>query len=71
MISGDLSVRPSGTELRLRGRGVPAHNGLPAGDLYARLRVVIGGQDAMLEEFLNKWKPDNPPNPRKTMESQP
>mgnify|MGYP001066914636 CR=1 FL=1 len=59
----------SGTELRLRGRGVPAHNGLPVGDLYATLRVIIGDQDAALEEFLNKWKPDSPSNPRKAMET--
>jgi DnaJ-class molecular chaperone len=61
----------SGTELRLRGRGVPKHNGQAAGDLYATLRVMIGVPDLPLEEFLTKWKPSEPPNPRKAMEAMP
>ena len=47
-----------GTELRLKGRGVPAHEGLAAGDLYAKLNVVIGPPDAALEAFLREWKPE-------------
>lgn len=31
----------SGRRLRLRGRGVPAHGGRPAGDLYARVEIVV------------------------------
>ncbi len=31
----------SGRRLRLSGKGVPAHRGQPAGDLYAELRVVV------------------------------
>lgn len=58
----------SGTELRLRGRGVPAHGGQPAGNLYAKLRIVIGTPDAALEEFLAQWKPQAPFNPREAME---
>lgn len=58
----------SGTELRLRGRGVPAHGGQAAGNLYAKLNIVIGTPDAALEEFLAKWTPQTPANPRKTME---
>ena len=61
----------SGTELRLRGRGVPKHNGQAAGDLYATLRVTIGVSDLPLEEFLTKWKPSTPSNPRKAMEGGP
>jgi len=61
----------SGTRLRLRGRGVPAHGSLPAGDLHATLRVVLGKPDAALEEFLRGWTPDNAPNPRKAMEQKP
>jgi DnaJ-class molecular chaperone len=60
----------SGTELRLRGRGVPAHAGQSAGNLYAKLSVVIGAPDAALEAFLAKWKPETPSNPRKAMEDQ-
>ena len=58
----------SGTELRLRGRGVPEHGGQIAGDLYATLRVVVGAPDAALQEFLVNWKPETPPNPRKALE---
>lgn len=58
----------SGVELRLRGRGVPAHGGQAAGNLYARLSIVIGTPDAALEEFLTQWKPQAPANPRHAME---
>jgi DnaJ-class molecular chaperone len=61
----------SGTGLRLRGRGVPAHNGLAAGALYAKLRVVIGTADAALEEFLRDWKPADTVSPRREMETHP
>jgi DnaJ-class molecular chaperone len=60
----------SGTELRLRGRGVPSHNGLAVGALYAKLRVVIGTPDAALEEFLRDWKPEDTVNPRQALEAQ-
>jgi len=59
----------TGTELRLRGRGVPAHGGEAAGDLYARLRVVLGTPDAALEAFLRSWKPESPADPRRGMEA--
>jgi DnaJ-class molecular chaperone len=59
----------SGTKLRLRGRGVPAHGKVAAGDLYATLRVVVGKPDAALEEFLRNWKPEPAPEPRRAMES--
>jgi len=58
-----------GTELRLRGRGVPAHSGRTAGDLYATLRVVVGSPDAALEEFLRNWTPEHPVDPRQAMEA--
>ena len=61
----------SGTRLRLRGRGVPAHGSLPAGDLHATLRVVLGKPDQALEDFLRGWTPDNAPNPRQAMEAKP
>ena len=73
---GPVSMRvppraDSGTELRLRGRGVPAHDGLAAGDLYAKLNVVLGAPDEALEEFLRNWKPKNPIDPRQDMREQP
>jgi len=58
----------SGTEFRLRGRGVPAHGGLAAGQLYAKLRVVVGAPDTALSEFLRHWKPVHSTSPRQTME---
>jgi DnaJ-class molecular chaperone len=73
---GPVSMRvpphaDSGTELRLRGRGVPAHDGLAAGNLYAKLNVVLGPPDEALEEFLRNWKPKNPIDPRQGMREQP
>ena len=58
----------NGTELRLKGRGVPAHNGAAAGDLYAKLNVVIGPPDDALETFLRDWKPEHASNPRRGMQ---
>ncbi len=56
------------TQLRLRGRGVPAHGASAAGDLTATLRVTIGPADAALTAFLKGWTPEPPFNPRKAME---
>jgi DnaJ-class molecular chaperone len=57
----------TGTEMRLRGRGVPAHGGEAAGDLYVTLRVVIGTPDAALETFLREHKPEQQIDPRAGM----
>jgi DnaJ-class molecular chaperone len=68
-----MTIKPgsdSGTEMRLRGRGVPAHGGLAAGDVYVKLRVVIGRPDGALEDFLRGWKPEHPGNPRAAMEKE-
>jgi DnaJ-class molecular chaperone len=59
----------TGTELRVRGRGVPAHDGKPEGDLYVRLRVMVGPGDPALDAFLQTWQPVRPFNPRQTMDS--
>ena len=61
----------SGTMLRLRGRGAPAHGDRTAGDLYATLRVALGTPDAALEDFLRTWKPDPAADPRHGMEASP
>ncbi|MBR0655913.1 DnaJ C-terminal domain-containing protein [Plastoroseomonas arctica] len=55
--SGPLKVTlpaasDSGQQIRLRGKGVPAHGGQPAGDLLLTLRVVLGTPDPALVEFL-------------------
>ncbi len=70
-----MTLKPhsdTGTELRLRGRGVPAHGGpavgkAAAGDLYVRLQVVTGAVDEKLEEFLRGWKPERSSDPRREM----
>jgi DnaJ-class molecular chaperone len=42
----------TGTRLRLRGRGIPAHAGKPAGDQFVTLLVVLDKADAGLAAFL-------------------
>jgi DnaJ-class molecular chaperone len=54
-----MTVKPhteSGIEMRLRGKGAPAHGHAHAGDLHVRLNVVVGPVDAALEEFLRGWE---------------
>ena len=54
-----MTVKPhseSGTELRLRGKGVPAHGHAHAGDLHVKLSVMVGPADEALEEFLKTWE---------------
>jgi DnaJ-class molecular chaperone len=55
-----MTLKPhsdTGVEMRLRGRGVPAHGKLAAGDLYVKLRVAVGPVDEQLEAFLRDWTP--------------
>ena len=53
----------TGTRLRLRGRGVPASGGQPAGDAYATLRIMLAPGDPGLAAFLRdrtdapEWDP--------------
>jgi DnaJ-class molecular chaperone len=58
----------TGRQLRLRGRGVPAHAGQPAGDLYVTLRVQVGKPDPALEAFLREWTPAHAADPRRELE---
>jgi DnaJ-class molecular chaperone len=54
-----MTVKPhteTGTEMRLRGRGVPANGHHHAGDMLVKLKVVIGPVDEKLEEFLKNWE---------------
>jgi DnaJ-class molecular chaperone len=61
-----LTVPPlsnTGTTLRLKGKGVPAHGGGEAGDLYVRLVVSLPDQaDPALKAFVDGW--DNGYDPR-------
>ena len=56
-----LTVPPganTGTSLRLKGKGIPAHGGQPAGDLYVRLAVTLPDRpDAELKAFAQSWHP--------------
>lgn len=66
-----LSVPPrsdSGTRMRLRGRGVEAHGGRPAGDLHVTLRLVTGPVDEALESFLRDRAPNTEYDPRAGLE---
>jgi DnaJ-class molecular chaperone len=67
----ELSI-PAGSNggrvLRLRGKGLPAVDGKPAGDLYVTLRVLLPeGADSELEAFAQKWRTAKPYDPRKGM----
>ena len=57
----------SGRQLRLRGRGIPAHAGRPAGDLYVTLRIVLGVPDDALEAALAAYYERQPLDPRAHM----
>jgi len=60
-----LSVPPNsntGTILRLKGKGIPAHGGEAAGDFYVRLVVTLpDGPDAELRKFAEGWRADYDP----------
>lgn len=55
----------SGTSLRLKGKGIPAHAGQAAGDLYLRLVVTLPDKpDQALKDFAAGWHPDYDPRTR-------
>jgi DnaJ-class molecular chaperone len=64
----ELTLPPnsnSGRTLRLRGKGMPAAGGQPAGDLLITLRVVLPeGANADIEELAKKLQAKAPYNPR-------
>jgi DnaJ-class molecular chaperone len=67
----ELTVPPGsngGRVLRLRGKGLPAADGKPAGDLYVTLRVMLPeSADAEFEALARKWRDHKPYDPRKKM----
>jgi DnaJ-class molecular chaperone len=70
--TGNVSVTvprhsDTGALLRLRGKGVPAHAGKPAGDAYVTLKVVIGHVDDDLEQFLQGRASQAEADPRQSM----
>jgi len=65
-----MNVKPgtdTGAKIRLKGKGVPAHGGQPAGDLIVTLAVHIGPPDAALEQFLQQNAAIGNFNPRSGM----
>ena len=55
----------SGAVLRLKSKGVPAHGGQPAGDLYVRLVVALPDRpDAALKSFVEGWQSNFDPRAR-------
>ncbi len=58
----------AGRQIRLRGKGIAAHGGRAAGDLFLTLRIIIGQPDIKLEEFLRNWTPEHPSDPRADLE---
>jgi DnaJ-class molecular chaperone len=65
----ELAVPPGsngGRVLRLRGKGLPAADGKPAGDLYVTLKVMLPeGPDSEFEALMKKWRDGKPYDPRK------
>jgi DnaJ-class molecular chaperone len=55
----------SGQKLRLRGQGVPASGGKPAGDLFVILKIVVPKTiDEQSRELIREFGKRNPANPR-------
>jgi DnaJ-class molecular chaperone len=55
-----------GRTLRLRGKGLPAGGGKPAGDLLVSLRIVLpDGADAELDALAERLRSERPYDPRK------
>jgi DnaJ-class molecular chaperone len=56
----------SGQTLRLRGKGLPASAGKPAGDQLVRLTLVLPEKpDTALEDFVQSWDGDDKQDPRR------
>ena len=68
----ELSLPPgarNGRTLRLRGKGLPAGNGLAAGDLLITPRIVLpDGTDEELEALMRRQEAEKPYNPRTNFE---
>ena len=67
----EMSISPGmsgGRVLRLRGKGMPASTGQPAGDLLATIRIVLpNAADPELTELMRKWRDRKPYDPRSAM----
>ncbi|MGA8171016.1 MAG: DnaJ C-terminal domain-containing protein, partial [Methylocystis sp.] len=65
----ELSIPPGsngGRVLRLRGKGLPASDGKPAGDLYVSLKLMAPeAADSEYEALMTKLRDKKPYDPRK------
>ncbi len=61
----------TGRQIRLRGKGVAAQGGEPAGDMLLTLKVMLGKPDAALDAFLAAWTPEDVADPRAGLELSP
>ena len=63
-----LTIPPgssSGLKLRLKGQGIPATAGKPAGDLFVVLKIVVPKHiDAASRRLIEEFSERNPQNPR-------
>jgi DnaJ-class molecular chaperone len=56
----------SGQTLRLRGKGVPAGAGKPAGDQLVKLTLVLPEKpDTALKDFVEGWEGADEQDPRR------
>ena len=68
--SVEISAPPNAANktLRLRGKGLPARAGAPAGDLLVPLRLALPDKaDPELETLAKRWRSDKPYDPRKSV----
>ncbi|HUZ67113.1 MAG TPA: J domain-containing protein [Beijerinckiaceae bacterium] len=68
--SVEVTIPPNAANktLRLRGKGLPASQGVAAGDLLVTLRVALPEKsDPDLEALMRKWASDKPYDPRKDL----
>ncbi|WP_323796557.1 J domain-containing protein [Nisaea sp.] len=72
-VHGNVSLKippksNTGATLRLKGKGVPAHGGKPAGDQLVTLKVVLPDtEDPDLIKLMQKWAEEKGYNPRHKM----
>ena len=58
----------SGLVMRVKGKGMPAHSIMPAGDLLVTLQIVLPeGADPNLSDVVKRWEAAHPYDPRRKL----